>query len=60
MMTARAFVSDEGLWNVIKVIASAMTNGTARRRMTWLMPRISRAVPHLGYVVIAGRRPGQG
>lgn len=34
-----------------------MTNETVRRRLTWMMPRIFRAVPYLGYVVIAGRRP---
>ena len=55
----RGFLSDEGLRNAIRVIARAMTNGTVRRRMTWMMTRISRAVPYLGYVVIAGRRPSE-
>ena len=57
MMTPRGFISDEGIGNAIRVMARAVANGTARRRMTWLMPRISRAVPYLGYVVICGRRP---
>ena len=57
MMTARGFIADEGLRNALRVMANAMANGTARRRMTWLVPRISRAVPYLGYVVIRGRRP---
>jgi SAM-dependent methyltransferase len=57
MMTVRGFLSDEGLGNAVRVMARAMTNGTARRRVTWMMPRISRAVPYLGYVVIRGRRP---
>jgi SAM-dependent methyltransferase len=57
MMTVRGFVSDEGLGNAVRVMARAMTIGAARRRMTWMMPRISRAVPYLGYVVIRGRRP---
>jgi SAM-dependent methyltransferase len=57
LMTVRGFISDEGLGNAVRVMARAMTNGTARRRMTWLMPRISRAVPYLGYVVIRGLRP---
>lgn len=56
MMTARGFISDEGFGNAIRVMARAMTNGTARRRMRWMMPRISRAVPYLGYVIICGRR----
>jgi cyclopropane fatty-acyl-phospholipid synthase-like methyltransferase len=56
MMTARGFISDEGLGNAIRVMARTMTSGTARRRMKWMMPRISRAVPYLGYVLICGRR----
>lgn len=59
MMTIRGFLSDEGLGNAVQVMARAMTNGIARRRMTWFMPRISRAVPFLGYVVIRGQRAAQ-
>ena len=57
MMTARGFISDEGVANAVRVMARAMTSATARRRMFWIMPRISRAVPFLGYVLICGRRP---
>lgn len=28
------------------------------KRMAWLVPRIGRAVPYLGYLVVAGTRPG--
>ena len=56
MMTARGFISDEGFGNAIRVMARAMTSATARRRMAWMMPRISRAVPFLGYVLIRGGR----
>ena len=56
-MSVRGFLSDEGLGNTVRVMANAMTNRTARRRMTWMIPRILRAVPYLGYVVICGRRP---
>lgn len=58
MMTARGFISDEGFVNAIRVMARAMTSATARRRMAWMMPRISRAVPFLGYVLIRGGRAG--
>jgi len=58
MMTARGFISDEGLGNAVRVMARAAANGVARRRMRWIMPRVSRAVPYLGYVLICGRRPG--
>ena len=57
MMTPAGFVADEGLVNCLRVMSRAMTNSTARRRMFWLMPRISRAVPYLGYVLIRGRKP---
>ena len=56
MMTPRGFISDEGIGNAARVMARAMTSGMARRRMFWIMPRISRAVPYLGYVLICGRR----
>jgi SAM-dependent methyltransferase len=57
MMTARGFISDEGIGNAVRVMARAMTSRTARGRMFWIMPRIARAVPYLGYVLICGRRP---
>ena len=56
MMTARGFISDEGIGNAVRVIARAMTNGTARQRMTWMIPRLLRAVLYIGYVLIRGRR----
>jgi SAM-dependent methyltransferase len=56
MMTARGFISDEGIGNAFRVMARALTSRTALRRMTWMVPRISKAVPYLGYVLICGRR----
>ena len=58
MMTARGFISDEGIGNAFRVMARAITSGAARHRIAWMMPRISRAVPFLGYVLICGRRAG--
>jgi len=58
MMTARGFLADEGIANAIRVMARAMMSGSVRQRMAWMMPRISKAVPFLGYVLICGRRPG--
>ena len=57
MMTPAGFLSDEGLANSVRVMTRAMRSPVARRRMMWLMPRISRAVPFLGYVLIRGRKP---
>ena len=56
MMTPGGFLSDEGLRNSVRVMARALAHPVARRRMAWLMPRIRRAVPYLGYVLIRGRK----
>jgi SAM-dependent methyltransferase len=55
-MTARGFIADEGIGNAIRVMARAATSGVARHRVAWMMPRISKAVKFLGYVLICGRR----
>jgi len=57
MMTPAGFLADEGLANSLRVMSRAMTDRVARRRMLWLMPRMRRAVPFLGYVLIRGRKP---
>lgn len=57
MMTPAGFLSDEGLFNCVRVMTRALADPVARRRMLWLMPRISLAVPYLGYVLICGRKP---
>lgn len=57
MMTPGGFLSDEGFANSVRVMARALAHPTARRRMAWLMPRIGRAVPYLGYVLIRVRKP---
>jgi len=56
VMTARGFLSDEGS-HAVAVMARVMTRPTYRRKMTWLMPRMARAVPYLGYIVVGARKP---
>jgi hypothetical protein len=38
-----------------------MTRVAARpaniRKMAWLMPRMAKAVPYLGYILVASRKP---
>jgi SAM-dependent methyltransferase len=55
MMTPRGFLADEGA-HALRVCAAALTPARLRK-MAWLMPRMMRAVPYLGYVVIAGTKP---
>jgi SAM-dependent methyltransferase len=56
MMTPRGFLADEGAAHAMRGAAAALTPARIRK-MTWLMPRMARAVPYLGYVVIAGTKP---
>jgi len=56
MMTARGFLVDEG-WHAPAVMLRAMTRFAYLRKMAWLMPRMSRAVPYLGYIVVCATKP---
>lgn len=57
MMTPRGFVGDEGIGNSFAVMARVLSRPAHARKMAWLFPRMQRAVPYLGYVVIAGAKP---
>ena len=57
MMTPRGFLTDEGLGNAVRIAARATRRPSSLRKLGWLMPRMQRAVPYLGYVVIAATRP---
>lgn len=54
MMTPRGFVGDEGLGHSLAIMARGLSRRAYVRKMAWLMPRMQRAVPYLGYVVVAG------
>jgi SAM-dependent methyltransferase len=56
MMTARGFLADEGA-RALAIAARAMARPAYLRKMAWLMPRMARAVPYLGYVLVVGRKP---
>jgi SAM-dependent methyltransferase len=56
MMTARGFLADEG-WNALPVVGRTLSRPAYLRKMAWLMPRMARAVPYLGYVVVDARKP---
>ncbi len=57
MMTVRGFLGDEGVGGA----ASFMVRGLARpervKKLAYVVPRVARAVPYLGYIAVAGRRP---
>ena len=58
MMTARGFLTDEGLARCLAIMSAVAGRPAYTRKMAWLMPRMAKAVPYLGYIVIAGTKPG--
>ncbi|MCA1648421.1 MAG: methyltransferase domain-containing protein, partial [Chloroflexi bacterium] len=59
MMTPQGFLHDEGLTNSAVVMGRAMSRLSYARKMAWLMPRMARAVPYLGYILVSGiKMPG--
>jgi ubiquinone/menaquinone biosynthesis C-methylase UbiE len=57
MMTPKGFIADEGLARTLTVMRSVVARPAYMKKMMWLMPRMRRAVPYLGYIVVAGRKP---
>ena len=57
MMTARGFVADEGLARCLAIMSTVAGRPAYTRKMAWLMPRMAKAVPYLGYIVIGGTKP---
>lgn len=57
MMTPTGFLKDEGLANALAFMGRACTRLVYLRRLIWLMPRMQRAVPYLGYLVVTGTKP---
>jgi SAM-dependent methyltransferase len=56
MMTARGMLADERS-HAFAVAGRAMSRPAYLRKMVWLMPRMSRAVPYLGYIVVEATKP---
>jgi hypothetical protein len=47
-----------GLINSMAVMGRAIFgSGHVRKKMAWLMPRVARAVPYLGFILVSGTRP---
>ncbi len=57
MMTPRGFLDDEGIVRTLGVMGRVATRPAYAKKMVWLMPRMRRAVPYLGYLVVAGTKP---
>jgi len=59
MMTPGGFLADEGFVNSMAVMARGLSRPAYLRKMLWLMPRMAKAVPYLGYVLIRGTKTSQ-
>jgi SAM-dependent methyltransferase len=56
MMSPKGFLADEGFAHSLAIIGRVAARPANIRKMAWLMPRMSKAVPYLGYVIVAGRK----
>jgi SAM-dependent methyltransferase len=56
MMTLRGFLTDERL-HALAVLARGLSRPAYLRKLAWLMPRMTRAVPYLGYLAVAATKP---
>lgn len=57
MMTVRGFVADEGFSGAARFMARGISRPSYIRKLAWVVPRVARAVPYLGYLAVAGQRP---
>lgn len=57
MMSPTGFLADEGFAHSLAIIGRVATRPAHVRKMVWLMPRMAKAVPYLGYILAAGRKP---
>lgn len=57
MMTPRGFLSDEGFLRSMAIMGRVASRRANMKKMTWLMPRMAKAVPYLGYILVAGTKP---
>ena len=57
MMSPKGFLADEGLGRSLAIMGRVVARPAHIRKMTWLMPKMAKAVPFLGYVLVSGNKP---
>jgi ubiquinone/menaquinone biosynthesis C-methylase UbiE len=57
MMSPRGFLADEGPARCAAIMARVAARPASMRKMAWLMPRMAKAVPYLGYLIVDGTKP---
>jgi hypothetical protein len=56
MMTPRGFLADEGLLRSAAIMSRVMARPANLRKMAWPMPRMAKAVPYLGHLVVTATK----
>lgn len=56
MMTPWGMLRDEGLSNAAAMISRILARRAYRKKMAWLVTKMVRVMPYLGYVVLVGRK----
>ena len=57
MMSPKGFLADEGFAHSCAIIGHVLARPAHARKMVWLMRKMAKAVPYLGYVLVSGRKP---
>jgi hypothetical protein len=57
MMRPLAFLRDEGVARSARLVARLLSRRAFLTRMAWLLRRLAGSMRHLGYVVVAARKP---
>ncbi|MFQ5611640.1 MAG: hypothetical protein ACE5H9_05860 [Anaerolineae bacterium] len=58
MMTPLGFLRDEGVTNCLAMMGRMVSRWPYLRKMAWMMSRMVRVMPYLGYVTLSGQKPG--
>jgi hypothetical protein len=59
MMSPKGFLADEGFGHSLVIMGRVAARPAHVRKMAWLMPKMSKAVPFLGYVLVSGTKPAK-
>ena len=54
---AKYLLADEGPAHSLAIMTQVASRSANIRKMAWLMPRMAKAVPYLGYVLVASEKP---
>ena len=57
MMSPRGFLADGGFAHSLAIVGHVAARPAPVRKMAWLMPRMAKAVPYLGYILVTANKP---